>query len=69
MGDVAEQTTSTYRLVDRQGDVVDVQNLPTDGEALAWAEGVRRHQTPRVWIRRVERKAGDDWVFVSPAGE
>ena len=63
------QTTSIYRLVDRQGQVIDVQNLPTDGEALAWAEQVRRHQTPGVWVRRVERKAGDDWVFVSPSGE
>lgn len=65
----SEQTTSVYRLVDRQGQVIDVQKLPTDGEALAWAEEVRRRQVPRVWIRRVERQAGDDWVFVSPSGE
>ena len=67
--DSGHQTTSLYRLLDRQGQVVDVQNLPTDGEALAWAEDLRRHQVPRVWIRRVESKAGDDWVFVSPSGE
>lgn len=67
--DGSSLTTHTYRLVDREGDVVDVQTLPTDGEALAWAEDVRRHRDPRVWIRRVERKAGDDWVFVSPSGD
>lgn len=69
MSNSTDQTTHVYRLVDRQGQVVDVQSLPTDGEALAWAEDVRRHQSPRVWIRRVERKAGDDWLFVSPSGE
>jgi hypothetical protein len=49
--------------------VIDEQTLPTDGEALAWAEDVRRHRSPRVWIRRVERRDGDDWVFVSPSGD
>jgi hypothetical protein len=59
----------TYRLVDREGNVVDERDFPTDAVALAWAEDVRYHQGPDVWIRRVERKAGNDWVFVSPSGE
>jgi hypothetical protein len=62
-------TTSTYRLLDRGGEVIDVAELPTDGEALIWAEQVRRHRTPRVFIRRVERQDGDDWTYVSPAGD
>lgn len=62
-------TTSTYRLLDRGGEVIDVAELPTDGEALVWAEQVRRHRTPRVFIRRVERQDGDVWAYVSPAGD
>jgi hypothetical protein len=62
-------TTFTYRLLDRGGEVIDVAELPTDGEALAWAEDVRRHRTPRVFIRRIERRDADDWVYVSPSGE
>ena len=64
-----EQHTNTYRLLDRDGEVIEERELPTDGEALSWAEHVRRHRIPRVWIRRVERKSGDDWVYVSPAGD
>jgi hypothetical protein len=60
---------TTYRLLDRGGEVIDVKDLPTDGEALVWAERVRRHRTPRVWVRRVERRVGDDWAYVSPAGD
>ncbi len=62
-------STSTYRLLDRGGEVIDTRDLPTDGEALAWAEDVKRHRTPRVFIRRVERQNGDDWEFVSPPGD
>lgn len=61
------QPTSTYRLLDRSGGVIDEKNLPTDGEALAWAEQVRRHRTPRVWVRRIERHDDGDWTFVSPS--
>jgi hypothetical protein len=61
--------TSMYRLLDRAGDVIDARKLPTDGEALAWADSVHRHTTPRVWVRRVERQDGQDWTFVSPPGE
>jgi hypothetical protein len=61
--------TATYRLLDRAGEVIDTRDHPTDGEALAWAEDVKRHRTPRVFIRRVERQNGDDWEFVSPPGD
>jgi hypothetical protein len=67
MADSEQQPLHTYRLLDRGGEVIEERSLPTDGEALAWAEQVRRHRTPRVWIRRVERKSDDGWAFVSPA--
>ena len=66
MADSERQPVYTYRLLDRGGEVIDERELPTDGEALAWAEHVRRHRTPRVWIRRVERKNDEGWAFVSP---
>ena len=69
---ISEQhlSTSTYRLLDRQGEVIDQQDLTTDGEALAWAEDVRRHRSPRVFIRRIERRDEDgEWAYVSPAGD
>jgi hypothetical protein len=31
------QTIHTYRLLDRAGELIDKRDLPTDGEALAWA--------------------------------
>ncbi len=62
-------TTTTYRLLDREGSVIDEQELPTDGEALAWAEQVKRHRQPRVFIRRVERHNGDDWEYVTAPGD
>lgn len=69
MADSALDHMSTYRLLDRSGSVIDEKELPTDGEALVWAETVRRHHTPRVWIRRIERREGDTWAYVSPAGD
>lgn len=66
MTDSAQRSMTTYRLLDRGGDVIEERELPTDGEALAWAEKVRRHRTPRVWIRRIERKDDDGWAYVSP---
>jgi hypothetical protein len=68
-GNNTTTSVSTYRLLDRGGEVIDVAQLPTDGEALAWAEEVRRHRTPRVFIRRIERQDGDAWVYVSPSGD
>jgi len=69
MTDSGQTTTTTYRLLDRSGDVIDERALPTDGEALSWAEDVRRHRTPRVFIRRIERKGEDGWHYVSPSGD
>lgn len=68
MTDSAQLSTNTYRLLDRGGEVIEERDLPTDGEALAWAEQVRRHRTPRVWIRRIERKDAEGWAYVSPSG-
>ena len=62
-------TLTTYRLLDGGGEVIDVARLPTDGEALAWAEDVRRHRTPRVFVRRIERQTEDSWEYVSPSGD
>ncbi|MGC4109436.1 MAG: hypothetical protein QM747_03210 [Nocardioides sp.] len=64
-----EQFTRSYRLVAAGGEVIDERELPTDGEALAWAEDLRRHREPRVWIRRVERRDGETWVLVPASGE
>jgi hypothetical protein len=69
MSDSGQHAASTYRLLDRAGEVIDERDLPTDGEALAWAESVRRHRTPRVWVRRIERREGDVWAYVSPSGD
>ena len=69
MTDSEAPGTSTYRLLDRAGDVIDERRLPTDGEALAWADNVHRHTTPRVWVRRVERREEQGWAYVSPAGD
>jgi hypothetical protein len=69
MTDSGQGVRSTYRLLDRGGDVIEERDLPTDGEALAWAEHVRRHHTPRVFVRRLERRDGEDWRYVSPAGD
>jgi hypothetical protein len=63
------QTIHTYRLLDRAGELIDKRDLATDGEALAWAENVRRHRSPRVFVRRVERSSEDGWQYVSPAGD
>lgn len=62
-------SVSTYRLLDRSGEVIDVAQLPTDGEAIIWAEEVRRHRSPRVFVRRIERQDATDWVYVSPSGD
>ncbi len=68
MADSGTRTTTTYRLLDRSGDVIATRQLPTDGEALAWADDLHRHSTPRIWIRRVERQDSEGWAYVSPAG-
>lgn len=70
MTDSGQSTVTTYRLLDRGGDVIDERSLPTDGEALSWAEAVRRHRSPRVFVRRIERRTDEgDWRYVSPSGD
>jgi hypothetical protein len=62
------QTQHSYRLIDANGEVLDQTDLPTDGEAIAWAEEVRS-RTPGLTVRRVERQdETQGWVFVSEAG-
>jgi hypothetical protein len=70
MTDSGNDTRTTYRLLDRGGDVIDERALPTDGEALSWAESVRRHRSPQVFVRRIERRTHEgDWRYVSPSGD
>jgi hypothetical protein len=70
MTDSAHDVTSaTYRLLDGSGEVIDERDLPTDGEALAWAEEVRRHSSPQVFVRRIERRTEVGWQYVSPSGD
>jgi hypothetical protein len=62
------QTQHTYRLLDRDGNVLEEKRLPTDGEAVAWAEDLR-DRTPGLTVRRIERlDENEHWVFVSEAG-
>ena len=62
------QTQHSYRLVDTNDEVLEQADLPTDGEAIAWAEEVRS-KTPGLKVRRVERQdETKGWVFVSEAG-
>ena len=67
MTDPEPQTQNTYRLLGADGAVLEQRELPTDGEALTWAEEVRgsRRGLP---VRRVERRTADGWVFVSESG-
>jgi hypothetical protein len=66
--DDSQQTRHAYRLVGVDGEVLDQQDLPTDGEAVAWAEDVRA-RTPGLAVRRVERRdKAEGWVFVSETG-
>jgi hypothetical protein len=62
-----DQTRFTYRLLDPDGQPTDERELPTDGEALSWAEEVRRQGTGLV-VLRVERRTDDGWVPVEEGG-
>ena len=66
MGDTS-QTRFTYRLLDDGGSVLEETELPTDGEALAWAEDVRA-RTRGLAVRRVERRGHGGWEQVQEAG-
>jgi hypothetical protein len=63
------QTQYTYRLVNDDDEVMEQDDLPTDGEAVAWAEEVRG-RTPGLTVRRVERldENNDRWVLVPEGG-
>jgi|tagenome__1003787_1003787.scaffolds.fasta_scaffold20432509_2 hypothetical protein len=62
------QTRFTYRLLDANGATLEEEELPTDGEALTWAEDVRA-ATPGLAVRRVERRsASGGWELVEEAG-
>jgi hypothetical protein len=61
------QTRFSYRLLDADGNTLEQAELPTDGEALTWAERVRG-RTPGLTVRRVERRGEDGWEQVEEAG-
>jgi len=61
------QTRFTYRLLDADGNTLEESELPTDGEALTWAEQVRG-RTPGLAVRRVERRGENGWEQVEEAG-
>ena len=61
------QTRFTYRLLDPDGQTLGERDLPTDGEALTWAEEVRGEGSGLV-VLRVERRSEDGWVPVEEGG-
>jgi hypothetical protein len=67
MTDDASRTHSLYRLLDRHDEPLDEAEWPNDAEAVVWAE---RHRTATEGpaFRRIERRVGDHWTFVSEAG-
>jgi hypothetical protein len=67
MTEAAPQTHSTYRLLDRHDEPLDQADWPNDGEAIRWAER-HRSETGGPSFRRIERRDGDSWTFVSEAG-
>jgi hypothetical protein len=67
MTDAEPQTHSTYRLLDKQDEPLDEAEWPNDGEAVRWAER-HRNATTGPSFRRIERRDGDTWTFVSEAG-
>jgi hypothetical protein len=62
-----DQTRHTYRLLDPGGATLGERELPTDGEALTWAEEVRGEGAGIV-VLRVERRTGDGWAPVEEGG-
>jgi hypothetical protein len=66
MTDADPQTHSTYRLLDKSDEPLDEADWPNDGEAVRWAERHRDAHGPT--FRRIERRDGDTWTFVSEAG-
>jgi hypothetical protein len=67
MTDAEPQTHSTYRLLDKNDEPLDEAEWPNDGEAVLWAERHRGATGPS--FRRIERRDGDTWTFISEAGQ
>jgi hypothetical protein len=67
MTDPEPQTHSLYRLLDKNDEPLDQAEWPNDGEAVVWAER-HRSETTGPTFRRIERRDGDTWTFVSEAG-
>jgi hypothetical protein len=63
----ADQTRHTYRLLDPDGATLGERELPTDGEALTWADEVRGEGAGIV-VLRVERSTGSGWAPVEEGG-
>jgi hypothetical protein len=61
------QTRFSYRLLDPDGRTVGERMLPTDGEALTWADEVRGEGSGLV-VLRVERDTDQGWVPVEEGG-
>ena len=67
MTDAQPQTHHLYRLLDKHDQPLDEAEWPNDGEAVMWAEK-HRSATTGPTFRRIERRDGDRWTFVSEAG-
>jgi hypothetical protein len=65
--DADSQTRFRYRLLDPDGHPIGERELPTDGEALSWADEVRGEGAGLV-VLRVERDTGEEWVPVEEGG-
>jgi hypothetical protein len=61
------QTQFSYRLLGPDGETLGERDLPTDGEALTWAEEVRAERTG-LGVLRVERRTADAWEPVEEGG-
>jgi hypothetical protein len=61
------QTRFRYRLLDPDGAVLGERELPTDGEALTWADELRGERAG-LTVLRVERHVDDGWVPVEEGG-
>jgi hypothetical protein len=68
MTEAEPQSHSTYRLLDKHHEPLDEAEWPNDGEAVRWAER-HRSETTGPTYRRIERRDGDGWTFVSEAGQ
>jgi hypothetical protein len=61
------QTRFTYRVLDPDGAVLGERELPTDGEAITWAERLRG-EAAGLKVLRVERRDDAGWSPVEEGG-